>query len=278
MTSKIIDGKATAQLIQEMLKSEISALKLKPGLTAILVGENPASKIYISTKEKACAEVGIKFKKFTFREKVLEEDLISLIKKLNKDKKVHGVLVQLPLPKHISEQKVLDSIKPAKDVDGLGTFNAGKLLLGEKGILPATPKGVMKLLESTGINLEGKHAVVLGRSNLVGKPLSLLLQRANCTVTMCHSKTRNLAEITKQADILVSAVGKTKTITAEMVKRGAVVVDVGINWLENGHITGDVDFDAVKEIASFITPVPGGVGPMTVACLLENVVEAAKSI
>lgn len=278
MTAKIINGKATAQLIKEMLKSEISALKLKPGLAAILVGENPASKIYISTKEKACAEVGIKFKKFTFREKVLEEDLITLIKKLNKDKKIHGVLVQLPLPKHISEQKVLDSIKPSKDVDGLGTFNAGKLLLGEKGILPATPKGVMKLLESTGIALEGKHAVVLGRSNLVGKPLSLLLQRANCTVTMCHSKTTNLSEITKQADLLISAVGKVKTITAEMVKEGALVIDVGINRFENGHITGDVDFEAVKEITSFITPVPGGVGPMTVACLLENVVEAAKGI
>lgn len=274
MAAQIIDGKKLADEIKANLKQEISKLNEKPGLAAILVGNDPASELYVSSKHKACEEVGIYSEVHKIPASTNEKELIDLIKKLNSDKKIHGILLQLPLPKQFDEQKIIDTICPKKDVDGLTTWNMGRLFIGLDAFIPATPKGVIKLIESTGINFEGKTAVVIGRSNLVGKPVSFLLQQKNCTVTMCHSKTANLSEETKRADILVVAVGKPNLITADMVKKGAVIIDVGINRIEK-KIMGDVDFENVKEIAAHITPVPGGVGPVTVACLLENVLIAA---
>lgn len=275
MTAKIIDGKAIAAKIRQKLKERIEKESLTPCLVVALVGNNPASKIYVKMKQRACEEVGIRSDTITFPEDATQEDVVKLVEEFNKDQKVHGILVQLPLPKHINEQEVLERIAPEKDVDGLTEANMGKLLIGGGGLVPCTPRGVMKLIESTGVELEGKQAVVVGRSNLVGKPVSLLLQRKNCTVTMCHSRSKPLGDYTKQADILVVAVGKPKLVTADMVKEGAIVIDVGVNRLEDGTLCGDVDFEGVKEKAGFITPVPGGVGPMTIACLLENVVNAS---
>lgn len=278
MPAQILDGKALAQAIRVELKARVQKFKESGqdiGLAAVLVGENPASKVYVNIKEKTCAEVGIKSEKIELPEKTQEEELIKLIQDLNQRKDIHGILVQLPLPKHLNEKRILEFIDPEKDVDGFHFANVGRLFLGDKRVVPCTPLGIMKLIESSNVELEGKHAVVVGRSNTVGKPTALLLLERNCTVSVCHSRTKDLGEITKQADILVAAVGKAKLITKEMVKPGALVIDVGINRVE-GEIIGDVDFEKVKEKAAFITPVPGGVGPMTVAMLLENTVKAAE--
>ena len=276
MPAKILDGKKLAERIKENLKQHIKKLPAQPGLAIILAGNNPASEIYVSNKRKACEEVGIYSELHKVPENVGEEQLLNLINRINSNPKIHGCIVQMPLPKHLNEQKIIDALCPLKDVDGLTTFNQGRLLGGKNAMhIPATPLGVMKLIESTGIKLKGKHAVVLGRSNLVGKPAALLLQQENCTVTVCHSKTKNIPAICRTADILVSAIGKPLFIKANMIKRGAVVIDVGISRVGN-KVVGDVDFENVRKVAGWVTPVPGGVGPMTVACLLENVVKAAK--
>jgi len=277
--SKIIDGKARAKEIRESLKKEVLALKSKginPKLTVVLVGDDPASHIYVSNKEKACAEVGIISDAHKLPANTKESDLIKLVDTLNKDKTVHGILVQLPMPDHIVEENVINSILPSKDVDGLGVQNMGLLVKGEGDpLMPCTPQGVMDLIHSTGIEIKGKHAVVVGRSNLVGKPAAILLLREHATVTQCHSRTIDLGFVTRQADILVAAIGKPKIITADMVKPGAVVIDVGTTKTAAGW-SGDVDFEKVKDVAGFITPVPGGVGPMTIAMLLKNTLKAAK--
>ncbi|MBW2975331.1 bifunctional methylenetetrahydrofolate dehydrogenase/methenyltetrahydrofolate cyclohydrolase FolD [Candidatus Woesearchaeota archaeon] len=275
MAAKIIDGSRIAEKIREGLKRKASKLKEKPGLAVVLVGDNPASQVYVSMKEKKCAEVGFYSRKILLPESTSEEKLLGIIDELNQDPKIHGMLVQLPLPKHIDEQLVIDAILPHKDADGFHPINMGNLFIGKNIIVPATPKGVIKLIESTGVELEGKDAVVVGRSNIVGKPVAMLLQQKNCTVTMCHSRTRNLGEYTKKADILVVAVGKARAVTKDMVKKGAVVIDVGTNKVYD-KLVGDVDFEEVQKVAGHITPVPRGVGPMTIACLLENTLECMK--
>ena len=272
MAAKIIDGKKVAEAVKKDLKKRIPKLGFKPGLAVVLVGDNPASELYVKLKEKAGKELGFHFELYRLDKDTDELALLNLIDKLNQDKKIHGMLVQLPLPKQIDEKLIIDAIRPDKDADGLNPINMGNLLGGNNTVIPATPKGVIKLIESTGIKIEGKHAVIVGRSNIVGKPVSVLLQQKNATVTMCHSKTEPLEEYTKQADILVVAAGKPRLITADMVKKGAVVIDVGINKVM-GKSIGDVDFDDVKKVAGYITPVPGGVGPMTIAMLLENVLQ-----
>ena len=274
MAAKIIDGKKIAEEIREGLKKKISKLKQRPGLAVVLVGDNPASQVYVNMKEKKCNEVGFYSKKIVLPENTSQEELLDLVNKLNQDQKIHGMLVQLPLPNHINPQLIIDAILPYKDADGLNPLNLGNLFAGKNTIVPATPKGVMKLIESTGIKLEGKHAVVIGRSNMVGKPISILLQQKNCTVTMCHSKTKTLEKYTKQADILVAAIGKPRAITKDMIKKGSIVIDVGTNKVYD-KLVGDVH-ENVKEIAGYITPVPGGVGPMTIACLLENTLECME--
>lgn len=279
----IIDGKALAQVIKENIKKKVARMAFKPGLAVILVGDNPASKIYVNAKEKACQEVGFYSQKIVFSDKISQKRLLKEINRLNQDKKIHGILVQLPLPKGFNEQEVIKAISPKKDVDCFHPLNVGKLALIKNEVdldeflAPCTPKGVIRLIESTKVDIEGKKAVIVGRSNLVGKPISLLLLAKNATVTICHSKTVNLERETNQADILIAAAGRPKLITAKMVKRGAIVIDVGINRTEKG-LVGDVDFEKVKDIASFITPVPGGVGPMTIACLLENTLLLAKRL
>jgi len=237
-----------------------------------LVGNNPASQVYVNMKEKKCSEVGFYSKKILLKDNVDELDLLKVVDELNQDSKIHGMLVQLPLPKQINEKLIIDSIVPHKDADGFNPINMGNMLIGNNMILPATPKGIMKLIESTGVNLEGKHAVVVGRSNIVGKPVSVLLQQRHCTVTMCNSRSKPLEKYTKQADILVVAVGKAKLIKGDMVKKGAIVIDAGTNRVD-GKLCGDVLFEEVKKVAGYITPSPGGVGPMTIACLLENTLE-----
>ncbi len=277
MAANIIDGKKLASEIKARLKEEIKSFKQKPGLAIILLGNNPASEIYVKNKLKACEEVGIysELRRLS-GDDVSEKRVIDIIEKLNSNDKINGIIVQMPLPEHLNVQKVVDAICPLKDVDGLTTYNQGKLARGDlSGIIPATPCGVIKLIESVEKNLEGKRVVVLGRSILVGRPTAVLLELKNCTVTVCHSKTKNQEEICRQADILISAVGKLNLVRKEMVKEGAIVIDVGINR-EGDGIKGDVDFENAKEVAGHITPVPGGVGPMTVACLLENVAKAAK--
>ncbi len=279
MTAQLIDGKAIALETRKALRPRVEALIEKgitPGLTVIMVGDNPASAVYVRNKEKASQKLGMNGTVLHLPEETVEEELIALVKKLNADDTVHGILVQLPLPKHIEEKKVLNAIDPQKDVDGFHPVNAGKLLIGEKAYVPCTPKGVIRLLKTTGVELSGKNAVVIGRSNIVGKPMALLLLQENCTVTIAHSRTQNLSEITKQADILVAAVGKPNFVSGDMVKPGAIVIDVGINRVED-KLIGDVNFDEAKEVASFITPVPGGVGAMTIAMLMENAVEAAEN-
>ncbi|MBE5754311.1 MAG: bifunctional methylenetetrahydrofolate dehydrogenase/methenyltetrahydrofolate cyclohydrolase FolD [Clostridiales bacterium] len=271
--ANIIDGKALSQKIKDDLKVKVDAFEQKYNrkitLAVILVGENPASQVYVKNKIKATEYVGMKSLAFYLPENSTQQEVEDAVRSLAADDAVDGILVQLPLPKHLNENAVLDIIPAEKDVDGFLAENVGKLTLGLPTTIACTPFGVTKMLESTGLNFSGKNAVVIGRSNIVGKPMALLLLQMNCTVTVCHSKTTNLKEICKQADVVVAAIGRPKFVTADMVKEGAVVIDVGINRTENG-LVGDVDFDAVKDIASYITPVPGGVGPMTIAMLLEN--------
>ncbi len=287
MSATIIDGKAIAEVVRAGVAEKVKELKargVEPCLAVILVGANPASVSYVTGKRKALAEAGMRDMSVDLPEDTSEEKLLSIIEKLNNDKSVHGILVQLPLPKHINEDKVIMAIKPEKDVDGFHPVNVGNLMIGRPGFLPCTPHGIMVLLERMNINTNGAHVVVLGRSNIVGKPVSLLFLRReyNATVTICHTGTKNTAELTRQADILIAAVGKPNTVTADMVKPGAVVIDVGVNRIPDSskksgcRLCGDVDFEAVKEVASYITPVPKGVGPMTIAMLIANTLEAAE--
>ena len=277
----IIDGKAVSAKLRTELKEQVAELKsqkgITPGLAVILVGEDPASTVYVRNKHRACEEVGMYSAVYRLPESTTESELLALIDELNQATNIHGILVQLPLPKHISEERVVLAIDPSKDVDAFHPSNVGKIMLGNYRFLPCTPAGVMALLKHYDIEVAGKHCVVVGRSNIVGKPQALLLLEQNGTVTICHSKTKKLADITRQADILVAAVGRARFITADMVKEDAVVIDVGINRLDDGKLCGDVDFDAVKEKAMAITPVPGGVGPMTITMLLQNTLRAAES-
>ena len=279
MSARIISGKAMSEEIRSEIKQRTEKLKnekgIVPGLAVILVGNDPASEIYVKNKGKGCEEVGFHSKTIRMPENTGENELISLIRKLNQDPAIHGILVQLPLPRQIRENIVLAEIAPEKDVDGFHLLNVGSLMTGNEGVIACTPKGALKMIKSTGVDLNGKEAVVIGRSNIVGKPMAMLLLHENCTVTVCHSKTVDLAAHTRNADILVAAVGKSRFITADMIKPGAIVIDVGINRID-GKVTGDVDFENVSEVAGWITPVPGGVGKMTISMLLENTLEAAE--
>lgn len=276
--AQLIDGKKIAAEtrleIAEKTKKLIAEKGVTPGLVVIIVGTNPASQVYVRNKKKGCDEVGFYSVVVELPEETTEEKLLQVIEQYKNDKKVHGILVQLPLPKHISEEHVIAAIPPEKDVDAFHVVNTGRIMLGDYLFLPCTPAGIMKLLEHEGIDPSGKECVVIGRSNIVGKPMAMLLLHANGTVTICHSRTKNLPEVTRRADILVVAIGKANFVTKEMVKPGAVVIDVGMNRLENGKLTGDVDFEGVSEVAGAITPVPGGVGPMTITMLLENTYRA----
>jgi len=278
--ANIIDGNKIAKDIRLKLREETLAFKEKtgivPGLAVILVGEDPASQVYVGRKGKACDEVGFLSREYKLPADTTEAKLMTLIHDLNNDDFIHGILVQLPLPKHIATDKIIAAIDPHKDVDGFHPYNVGGLVTGSPLFIPCTPRGIMELIASTGIELSGKEAVVVGRSNIVGKPMALLLLAQNATVTMCHSKTRDLPTVTSRADVLIAAVGKVRMITADMVKEGAVVIDVGVNRLDNGKLAGDVVFDEVAAKASYITPVPGGVGPMTIAMLMKNTLDAAK--
>ncbi len=280
MSAAIISGKKISKKIKQELAQKVSVLKTKhelvPGLAVVLVGENPASQVYVRNKEKACALVGVYSEKHELPADVSQNVLLKLIDQLNNNDKIHGILVQLPLPPQIDSQLVLEAIAPDKDVDGFHPYNIGKLLVGEEKFVPCTPQGIITLLKESGVDLVGKKAVIIGRSNIVGKPVALLLLQEHATVTICHSRTKPLAEETSRADILVAAIGKPKFVTADMVKAGAVVIDVGVNRLPDGKLCGDVDFDAVVDKVSAITPVPGGVGPMTIAMLLSNTVKSAK--
>lgn len=279
MKAKILDGKDLARNLNQSLKEEVAKLKdrgINPHLAVVLVGDNKASEKYVSFKERACRELGIESSVLRLPLETSEDELIRVIDNLNSDPKVNGILIQLPLPAHISQSIVLERIAPLKDVDGFTPYCLGRLLTDNPLFIPCTPKGIIRMIDFYGIKVEGKRAVVVGRSVIVGKPLSLLLLQRNATVTVCHSKTENLSELTKEADILCVAVGKPRFIKADMIKEGSVVIDVGINVDSEGKVVGDVDFDEAKNIASFITPVPGGVGPMTIAMLMENTVEAAK--
>ena len=275
---KLIDGKVISASVKERVKDEVIALNQKGitvGLAVIIVGEDPASKVYVSNKKKACEALGIISREYALPENTTEQELLDLIKELNADPEINGILCQLPLPKHLDEKLIINSIDPEKDVDAFHPVNVGKIMIGDFYFLPCTPAGVMEMLEYEGIDVTGKNCVVIGRSNIVGKPMNMLLLHKNGTVTICHSKTKNLAEICKNADILVAAVGRPNFVTADMVKEGAVVIDVGINRVD-GKLCGDVDFENVKDKASAITPVPGGVGPMTIAMLMQNTLTAAK--
>ena len=277
--ANLINGKEIAAQVKAEIATEAEKLAefgVTPGLAVIIVGSDPASKIYVRNKKRACDEVGFYSEEFMLPEKTTQKELIALIDTLNKRLDIDGILVQLPLPKHLNEKAVIGAISPKKDVDAFSPFNVGRVMIGEYRFLPCTPAGVMELIKSTGVEVSGKECVVIGRSNIVGKPMAMMLLNESGTVTVCHSKTQNLAEITSKADILVSAVGKAKFVTADMVKEGAVVIDVGMNHDENGKLCGDVDFDAVEPKASYITPVPGGVGPMTIAMLMKNTLTAAK--
>ena len=277
MAATLIDGRAVAKAFKEEIAQRTQAMiaqGVTPHLAVVLVGEDPASQVYVRNKENGCIKAGIRSTVIRLEEDCTQQELEETVKRLNADASVDGILVQLPLPKHLDEASVLRLIDPDKDVDGFHAMNSGRLMNGQPGFVPCTPLGVMKLLEAYGIDPAGKHAVVIGRSNIVGKPMAMLLLRANATVTICHSRTQNLAEITRQADILVAAVGRANFVTADMVKPGAAVIDVGINRVD-GKIVGDVDFDAVSGVAGYITPVPGGVGQMTIAMLLANTLDAA---
>ena len=279
MKAQLIDGKLISAEIKAEAAEEAAALKaqgIEPCLAVVLVGDNSASKVYVSNKEKACAAVGIKSVSHVLPEATTEEELLKLINELNKDANVHGILVQMPVPKHIDDRKVIMAISPDKDVDCFHPVNVGYLHTGAKGFLPCTPAGIIELIKRSGHSIAGKNCVVIGRSNIVGKPVAMLLMQENGTVTICHSKTKDLAGICRGADIIVSATGKVNTVTADMVKEGAIIIDVGMNRNAEGKLCGDVDFENVKEVAGAITPVPGGVGPMTIAMLMKNCNTAAR--
>lgn len=276
--AQLIDGKAISSQIKDELKEKVANLKAQGkeiGMAVIQVGNDPASSVYVGNKKKACAYIGIRSESYELPEETTEEELLSLIEKLNNDDNIHGILVQLPVPKHINEDTIIKAISPKKDVDGFHPQSVGALSIGQPGFVSCTPAGVIQLLKRSGVEIDGKNCVVIGRSNIVGKPMALLLLRENGTVTITHSHTKNLKDICKQADILVVAIGRPKMIDASYVKEGAVVIDVGIHRNENNKLCGDVDFDSVEPVASKITPVPGGVGPMTIAMLMNNCVEAA---
>jgi methylenetetrahydrofolate dehydrogenase (NADP+)/methenyltetrahydrofolate cyclohydrolase len=281
MSAQIIDGKAVAENLRESVKQAVDERvdngQRRPGLAVILVGNDPASQVYVRNKKLACEKAGITSFEHTPSANIAEADLLSLINKLNKDEAVDGILVQLPLPGHIDTESVIEAISPEKDVDGFHPYNIGRLMVGKPTFRPCTPQGVTRLLESTGIDITGMDAVIVGRSNIVGRPMAFELLAKNCTPRICHSHSRDLPNQIKQADILVAAIGKPGFIQAEWIKPGAIVIDVGINRLESGKLAGDVDFSSAKEVAGYITPVPGGVGPMTIACLLENTLQSARS-
>lgn len=275
----IIDGKKVSAQVKEQVRIETEELVkkgIKPGLAVIIVGDDPASRVYVNNKKKACEKVGFLSKEFALPATTTQEELLALVKELNEDKEINGILCQLPLPKGLDEKAVIEAISPLKDVDAFHASNVGKIMIGDYDFLPCTPAGVMEMLHSYNIPVEGKECVVIGRSNIVGKPMAMLLLHENGTVTITHSRTKNLKEVTKRADILVAAIGKPKFVTADMVKEGAVVIDVGMDRDENGKLCGDVDFENVKEKCSAITPVPGGVGPMTIAVLMKNTLKACK--
>ncbi|HEX3026655.1 MAG TPA: bifunctional methylenetetrahydrofolate dehydrogenase/methenyltetrahydrofolate cyclohydrolase FolD [Clostridia bacterium] len=280
MAAVIINGKEVSAKVKNQITESVRELReqhgVTPGLAVIIVGGNPASRVYVNNKEKDCAETGIHSEEYALDESTSQRDLLQLVDNLNKNPAINGILVQLPLPSHLNEEEVINAISPEKDVDAFHPANVGRIMIGDFDFLPCTPSGIMDMLDDSGIEIAGKECVVVGRSNIVGKPMAMLLLHRNGTVTVCHSRTKNLEEVTRRADILVVAVGKAHFITAGMVKPGAVVIDVGMNRLDNGKLTGDVDFDAVAPIASYITPVPGGVGPMTRATLLKNTLRAAK--
>lgn len=280
MSAVIIDGKAVAADVRRQVAQEVAELTAKlgfpPGLAVIRVGEDPASKVYVTNKRKAAAQVGVRSWEHALAAGTPREELLALIERLNRDPEVHGILVQLPLPSHLDETEIVAAVAPEKDVDGFHPLNVGRLWEGIPGLVPCTPAGVMELIRRTGVDPTGRRAVVIGRSNIVGKPLAALLLAANATVTVCHSRTRDLPGVCREADILVAAVGRPRLVQADWIKPGAVVIDVGINRLSDGSLTGDVDFEAVREVAGHLTPVPGGVGPMTIAMLLANTVKAAR--
>ena len=279
MTAQLIDGNALSKQLRAQVAIDTAALKakgLKPGLAVVLVGDNQASQVYVRNKVKACEDAGLHSVLERYEATMTEADLLARVEALNHDDSIHGILVQLPLPAHIDAQKVIEAISPAKDVDGFHIASAGALMTGMPGFWPCTPYGCMKMLESIGYDLRGKHAVVIGRSNIVGKPMAMLLLQKNATVTICHSGTKDLKAMTLQADVIVAAVGKCNVLTADMVKPGAVVIDVGMNRNPEGKLCGDVDYAGVGEVAGFITPVPGGVGPMTITMLLVNTLESAE--
>ena len=279
MSAKIIDGRAISEKLRERIKSETQELLaggITPGLAVVIVGDDPASRTYVNNKKKACAQVGFYSEEHALPRETTQEELIALVRELNARSDIHGILVQLPLPEHIDDEAVIAAISPDKDVDAFHAENVGHIMIGDYRFLPCTPAGVMELLHESGIEISGKECVVIGRSNIVGKPMAMLLLHENGTVTVCHSRTKNLAETARRADILVVAIGKAKFVTADMVKPGAVVIDVGMDRDENGRLCGDVDFASVSEVAGYITPVPGGVGPMTITMLLRNTLTAAK--
>ncbi|MGE8204470.1 bifunctional methylenetetrahydrofolate dehydrogenase/methenyltetrahydrofolate cyclohydrolase FolD [Heyndrickxia sp. NPDC080065] len=281
MPTNIIDGKEISFQIRENIKLEVEELieqGITPGLAVVLIGNNPASRTYVTNKQKSCKAMGMHGVLIEFPETISEEALLNKIRELNTDETIHGILVQLPLPKHISDAKVIEAITPEKDVDGFHPINVGKMMIGQDAFLPCTPYGIMEMLRMKGIEVEGKHVVIIGRSNIVGKPAGQLFLKENATVTYCHSKTKNLPRITHQADIIVAAIGRAKFIKDEYVKDGAIVIDVGMNKDEDGKLCGDVDFESVKQKASYITPVPGGVGPMTITMLLQNTLKSAKDV
>lgn len=277
---QIIDGKKVSAEVKEEVRQQTLKLKethgITPGLAVVIVGDDPASRVYVNNKKKACELVGFKSEEYALPAETTQQELLNLVETLNNKDDINGILVQLPLPKHLDDKAVIAAINPKKDVDAFHAVNVGKIMLGEYDFLPCTPAGVMEMLHSYNIEVSGKNCVVIGRSNIVGKPMAMLLLHENGTVTICHSRTKNLAEVTKQADILVAAVGRPKFVTADMVKDGAVVIDVGMDRDENGKLCGDVDFENVKDKCSYITPVPGGVGPMTIAILMKNTLKAAK--
>ncbi len=277
---QIIDGKKVSAEVKEQVRQQVEELKaahgITPGLAVVIVGDDPASRVYVNNKKKACEVVGFKSEEYALPAETTQEELLALVEKLNNKEDINGILVQLPLPKHLDDKAVIEAINPQKDVDAFHAVNVGKIMLGEYDFLPCTPAGVMEMLHSYDIPVSGKNCVVIGRSNIVGKPMAMLLLHENGTVTICHSRTQNLAEVCARADILVAAVGKPKFVTADMVKEGAVVIDVGMDRDENGKLCGDVDFENVKDKCSYITPVPGGVGPMTIATLMKNTLKACK--
>lgn len=277
--AQIIDGKQISAAVKAEVAKEVAALKekgIQVGLAVVIVGNNPASRVYVNNKKKACAVCGIESYEYALPEDTTESELLALVEQLNRDPRVNGILVQLPVPSQIDDHRIIAAIAPEKDVDAFTEGNVGKIMIGEYNLLPCTPAGCLDLIDSTGVSIEGKNCVVIGRSNIVGKPMAMLLLHRNGTVTICHSRTKNLREICSQADILVAAVGKAGFVTADMVKEGAVVIDVGMNRNAEGKLCGDVDFEAVEKKAGYITPVPGGVGPMTIATLMRNTLTAAK--